>query len=228
MYPYGLNKRFCAVCSRSSQRNDGVSANCFDGGLGQKSMTRHAKGKWCRRCTSARTCVHGTSQEQPGTSTWRFVNRCSCCGGNIAVWCGTCYHLEVLARKLCGTCLADAKCAYCGPRGGADRVSNLNCGVQGCDAVLAICAGCLETNNGVKLLCHEHWEKKEYPCICKGCVHSASHDMRSARRCPSCCKMTFFCMSIHSGPSGRSGPTPLAKNRRFVGRSSRCKSFCCL
>ena len=32
-------------------------------------------------------------------------------------------------------------------------------------------------------------------------------------------------MSIHSGPSGRSGPTPLAKSRRFFGRSPRCKSF---
>ena len=181
-----LSRGLCVRCSRSSQRSDGVCASCFDGGLGEKSMKMHAKGKWCRKCTSAGTSVHGTSLEEPGTNTWRFVNWCSCCGGNIAVWCGTCYHPEVLARKLCVACLVDAKCAYCGPRGGGDRVSNLKCGVEGCDDVLTICAGCLEANNGVKLLCHEHWAKNEYPCICEGCMHSASHDMRYARRCPSC------------------------------------------
>ena len=50
-----LCKGLCARCSRSSYRADGVCSSCFDGGLGEKSMKRHAKGKWCRRCTSART-----------------------------------------------------------------------------------------------------------------------------------------------------------------------------
>ncbi len=141
--PSGLNKRLCAVCSRSSPRSDGVCASCFDGGLAEKSMKRHAKGKWCRKRMSAKTCSHGTAQEKAGTNTWRYVSCCSCCGGSVAARCEQFCHPEVLARKLCVTCLADAEYAYCGPLGGGTRISRVKCGVYGCDDVLAICAACL-------------------------------------------------------------------------------------
>ena len=146
----------------------------------------HADTMWCRSCTTARTCTHGLAEGPVARQNLRFAAWCVACEAHVAVWCTQCYLPEDIQKKLCSACQGGAKCVICGPRGGKDVLAKMKCSMESCSGALVVCAACLKAAGDTRLLCSEHWQLQEFPCMCSGCDQSAKEDPMYARRCVSC------------------------------------------